>query len=132
MPSYISVKRFYLSSPRAEEGSRVVIGMEWKESKTDCPGGNSLGNAVEEELLKYINEQEFLSPEISKPFIELLTWFQMTTLHVSTTNHGPHHKNKCCMSAGDGQQRDITMVIEKAIMNKIDTLLKELDQRITV
>ena len=91
-----------------------------------------MGQPVEEELLKYINEQEFLSPEISKPFIELLTWFQMTTLHVSTTNHGPHHKNKCCMSAGDGQQRDITMVIEKAIMNKIDTFFKELDQRITV
>ena len=91
--------------------------MEWKESKTDCPGGNSLGNAVEEELLKYINEQEFLSPEISKPFIELLTWFQMTTLHVSTTNHDPPPRNKCCMSAGDGQQRDITMVILKAIMN---------------
>ena len=51
---------------------------------------------------------------------------------VSTINHGPHHRNKCCMSPGDGQQRDITMVIEKAIMNKIDTFFKELDQRITV
>ena len=62
-------------------------GMEREQNR--LPRGNSLGNAVEEELLKYINEQEFLSPEISKPFIELLTWFQTTTLHVSSEYHQP-------------------------------------------
>ena len=92
--SQVSLAKFQLSVftyilPEQKKVSRVVIGMEWKESKTDCPGGNSLWKPVEEELLKYINEQEFLSPEISKPFIELLTWFQTTTLHVSSEYHQP-------------------------------------------
>ena len=98
------------------------------------PRGNSLWKPVEEELLKYINEQEFLSPENQSLSLSCSHGFkrQHCMWVVSTINHGPHHKNKCCTSAGDGQQRDITMVIEKAIMNKIDTFFKELDQRITV
>ena len=137
--SQVSLAKFQLSVftyilPEQKKVSRVVIGMEWKESKTDCPGVILWGMRLRRNCWNismnrnsYPLKYQSLSLSCSHGFKR-----QHCMWVVSTINHGPHHKNKCCTSAGDGQQRDITMVIEKAIMNKIDTFFKELDQRITV
>ena len=86
--------------------------MEWKESKTDCPGVILWGMRLRRNCWNismnrnsYPLKYQSLSLSCSHGFKR-----QHCMWVVSTINHGPHHKNKCCTSAGDGQQRDITMV----------------------